>query len=34
MTGYTEEELKGQSARILYPTDEDFEYVAGKSISR
>ena len=27
MTGYTEEELKGQSARILYPTDEDFEYV-------
>ena len=27
MTGYTEEELKGQSARMLYPTDEDFEYV-------
>jgi len=27
MTGYTREELIGQSARILYPTVEDFEYV-------
>ncbi len=27
MTGYTRDELIGQSARILYPTDEDFEYV-------
>jgi len=27
MTGYTAEELIGQSARVLYPTQEDFEYV-------
>jgi len=27
MTGYTREELLGKSARILYGTDEDFEYV-------
>ncbi|MEW5795607.1 MAG: PAS domain S-box protein [Candidatus Zixiibacteriota bacterium] len=27
MLGYTPEELIGQSARILYPTDEEFEYV-------
>ncbi len=27
MTGYTKEELVGQSARILYETDEDFEFV-------
>lgn len=27
MTGYSEEELLNQSARILYPTDEDFDYV-------
>jgi len=27
MTGYSEEELKGKSARILYPSDEDFEFV-------
>jgi PAS domain S-box-containing protein len=27
MTGYSREELVEQSARILYPTDEDFEYV-------
>ncbi len=27
MTGYTQAELIGQSARILYPTAEDFEYV-------
>jgi diguanylate cyclase (GGDEF)-like protein/PAS domain S-box-containing protein len=27
MTGYTRKELLGQSARILYPTQEDFDYV-------
>jgi PAS domain S-box-containing protein len=27
MTGYSREELIDQSARILYPTDEDFDYV-------
>ncbi len=27
MTGYAPEELLGQSARILYPTQEDFDYV-------
>jgi PAS domain S-box-containing protein len=27
MTGYSEEELVGRSARILYPSDGDFEYV-------
>ncbi|MCU0632042.1 MAG: PAS domain S-box protein [Methanolinea sp.] len=27
MTGYTGEELVGKSARVLYPSDEDFEYV-------
>jgi len=27
MLGYTRDELIGQSARILYPSDEDFEYV-------
>jgi PAS domain S-box-containing protein len=27
MTGYTNEELIGSSARILYPTDADYEYV-------
>jgi PAS domain S-box-containing protein/putative nucleotidyltransferase with HDIG domain len=27
MTGYTQEELVGQNARILYPSDEDYEYV-------
>ena len=27
MVGYTEEELVGQSSRILYSNDEDFEYV-------
>jgi two-component system cell cycle sensor histidine kinase/response regulator CckA len=26
MIGYTPDELSGQSARVLYPTDEDFEY--------
>ncbi len=27
MTGYTQAELIGQSARVLYPTAEEFEYV-------
>jgi len=27
ITGYANEEMIGQSARMLYPTDEDFEYV-------
>ena len=27
MTGYSKEELVGKSARIFYPTQEDFEYV-------
>jgi len=27
MLGYAQEELTGQNARILYPTDEDYEYV-------
>jgi PAS domain S-box-containing protein len=27
MTGYTREELLEKNARILYPTDEDYEYV-------
>ncbi|MFN2109430.1 MAG: PAS domain S-box protein [Anaerolineae bacterium] len=27
LTGYTQAELVGKSARILYPTDEDFDYV-------
>jgi PAS domain S-box-containing protein len=27
MTGYSEEELIGQSARIMYPSDDDYEYV-------
>ncbi|GAB6113276.1 PAS domain S-box protein [Desulfomicrobium salsuginis] len=27
MTGYREEELLGQSARVLYPTQEDFDFV-------
>jgi PAS domain S-box-containing protein len=27
MTGYSEDELISQSARMLYPTDEDFEFV-------
>jgi PAS domain S-box-containing protein len=27
MTGYSESFLRGKSARILYPSDEDFEYV-------
>jgi PAS domain S-box-containing protein len=27
MTGYEEDELLGRSARMLYPTEEDFDYV-------
>jgi two-component system, cell cycle sensor histidine kinase and response regulator CckA len=27
MTGYSEKELTGQSSRILYPNDEEYEYV-------
>jgi len=27
MTGYSREELLGKNARILYPTDQDYEYV-------
>ena len=27
MVGYTQEELVGQSARLLYPSDEDYAYV-------
>ena len=27
MTGYSREELVGQNARMLYPTEEDYEYV-------
>jgi PAS domain S-box-containing protein len=27
MTGYTHDELQGQSARLLYPTQDDFEFV-------
>ncbi|MBN1933284.1 MAG: PAS domain S-box protein [Anaerolineae bacterium] len=27
MTGYSRQELEGQNARILYPTDEDYDYV-------
>jgi PAS domain S-box-containing protein len=34
MTGYTEEELKGRSARMLYPTDEDYEYVGREKYAR
>jgi len=30
MTGYTREELLGKSARILYPSQEDYEYVGSE----
>jgi PAS domain S-box-containing protein len=30
MTGYSKEELIGQSARILYPTQEEFEWVGSE----
>jgi PAS domain S-box-containing protein len=34
MTGYFREELVEQSARMLYPTDEDFEYVGRKKYAQ
>ena len=30
MVGYTQEELVGKNARILYPSDDDFEYVGSE----
>jgi PAS domain S-box-containing protein len=30
ITGYSRDELIGQNARIIYPTDEDYEYVGTK----
>ncbi|MGD8980809.1 MAG: PAS domain-containing protein, partial [Desulfobacterales bacterium] len=30
MLGYSPEEILGKSARMFYPTDEDFEYVGIK----
>lgn len=30
MTGYTREELVGQSARVLYPTQKEFDYVGSE----
>lgn len=30
MTGYSREELIGKNARILYPTDEDYQYVGNE----
>ena len=30
MTEYTEEELIGQSARMMYPSDDDYEYVGAE----
>jgi PAS domain S-box-containing protein len=30
MTGYTKDELVGRSARILYPTDEDYQFVGSE----
>jgi PAS domain S-box-containing protein len=30
LTGYSQEELIGQTARMLYPSDEDFEYVGAE----
>ena len=32
MTGYSREELIGQSARILYPTEEEFEFGGGEAL--
>jgi PAS domain S-box-containing protein len=34
MTGYSREELVEQSARILYPTNEDFEYVGSEKYAQ
>ncbi|MEL4305424.1 PAS domain S-box protein [Methanococcoides sp. LMO-2] len=33
MTGYSRDELLGQSARILYPTNDEFEYVGREKYS-
>ena len=30
MTGYTKDELIGQNARLLYPTQEDYEFVGSE----
>lgn len=32
--GYSQEELLGKSARIVYPTDEDFEYVGSEKYAQ
>lgn len=34
MLGYAREELEGQSARMLYPCDEEFEYVGREKYDR
>jgi PAS domain S-box-containing protein len=34
MTGYSCEELVGKSARILYPSDAEYEYVGGEKYSQ
>jgi PAS domain S-box-containing protein len=34
MTGYSEEELMGKSARIVYPSDEDYDYVGKQKYSQ
>ncbi|KGK97917.1 hypothetical protein LI82_09165 [Methanococcoides methylutens] len=34
MTGYSRDELLGQSSRILYPTDDEFEYVGREKYSQ
>jgi PAS domain S-box-containing protein len=34
MTGYDETELIGQSSRMLYPSDEDFEFVGSKKYAQ
>ncbi len=34
MTGYSEEELVGQSTRILYPNEEDYLYIGSKKYSQ
>ncbi len=34
MTGYSEEELIGQSSRLLYPTDEEYNYVGSEKYNQ
>ncbi len=34
MLGYTRDELVGKSARMLYPSDEDYEYVGGEKYAK